>query len=136
MQAEDRIIFLEKRAKKFLRQTPSVWDSIDIGRIPDNGGVILITLLGERKEIPIHINYCKSLKKEIASQKVIQELFLQNESVVWLSDEHPKVLNREQVIKQVNQYLYVRYMEEADVMEQMALTVTIVKKLKPVYWGN
>ncbi|MDL5051453.1 hypothetical protein QQ054_36215 [Oscillatoria amoena NRMC-F 0135] len=63
MQAEDRIIFLEKRAKKFLRQTPSVWDSIDIGRIPDNGGVILITLLGERKEIPIHINYCKSLKK-------------------------------------------------------------------------
>ncbi|MDL5051452.1 hypothetical protein QQ054_36210 [Oscillatoria amoena NRMC-F 0135] len=45
-------------------------------------------------------------------------------------------MNREQVIKQVNQYLYVRYMEEADVMEQMALTVTIVKKTETCILGK
>lgn len=133
---KDRKGYLEKKAEKFIKQKPFLYNYLNRFALPQKGGIYYISLKTGDREIPLYINYTNDLATELVVKQMVHITLIEKCGREWLKEQGPEKLSTMQAAAMLSKTLYFRYLVEPDVQEQMALTVTAVTLLRPGYSGN
>ena len=72
----DRTFQLRKKARRFIKQLAVKYAELNAYALPETGGIYLLTLMHQGKEMPLYINFCDNLRMEIGAQQVVQQMLL------------------------------------------------------------
>ena len=135
--ANNRWESLQSKAQTLLNQSPVKYCGFEPSVLPESSGVYLITLKDENnQEQPLYIGEAKDLRGDILFKRAAYLISNTNQTIYWPKGNLPRYLTNIEFLLHYQQNSLLRFIEEPDTKDRLALTVALTLELSPVYSNN
>lgn len=128
---------IQYKAKTLLNQSPVKYCGFEPFVLPQKAGVYLITLKDENsEEQPLYIGETKDLRGDILFKRAAYLISNTNQTIYWPKGNLPRYLTNIEFLYHYYQNSLLRFIEEPDTKDRLALTVALTLELSPLYSNN
>jgi len=135
--ANNRWECIQAKVQRLLNQSPVKYCGFEPSVLPEKAGVYLITLKDENgQEQPLYIGETKDLRGDILFKRAAYLISNTNQTIYWPKGNIPKYLTNLEFLYHYYQNSFLRFIEEPDTKNRLALTVALTLELSPTYSNN
>ena len=128
---------IQAKAQLLLNQPPVKYCGFEPSVLPERAGVYLISLKDENgEEQPLYIGETKDLRGDILFKRAAYLISNTNQTIYWPKGNIPKYLTNLEFLYHYYQNSFLRFIEEPDTKDRLALTVALTLELSPLYHNN
>ena len=128
---------IQDKAQRILNQPPVKYCGFEPSVLPERAGVYLITLKDETgEEQPLYIGEAKDLRGDILFKRAAYIISNTNQTIYWPKGNLPRYLTNIEFLLHYQQNSFLRFIEEPDTKDRLALTVALTLELSPLYSNN
>ena len=128
---------IQAKAQLLLNQSPVKYCGFEPSVLPERAGVYVITLKDETgEEQPLYIGETKDLRGDILFKRAAYLISNTNQTIYWPKGNIPKYLTNLEFLYHYYQNSFLRFIEEPNTKNRLALTVALTLELSPVYNNN
>ena len=128
---------IQDKAQRILNQPPVKYCGFEPSVLPERAGVYLITLKDETgEEQPLYIGEAKDLRGDILFKRAAYLISNTNQTIYWPKGNLPRYLTNIEFLLHYQQNSFLRFIEEPDTKDRLALTVALTLELSPLYHNN
>ena len=135
--ADNRWESIQDKAQRILNQPPVKYCGFEPSVLPERAGVYLISLKDENgEEQPLYIGETKDLRGDILFKRAAYLISTTNQTIYWPKGNFPRYLTNLEFLYHYQQNCLLRFIEEPDTKDRLALTVALTLELSPAYSNN
>ena len=128
---------IQAKAQLLLNQSPVKYCGFEPSVLPERAGVYVITLKDETgEEQPLYIGETKDLRGDILFKRAAYLISTTNQTIYWPKGNFPRYLTNLEFLYHYYQNSFLRFIEEPDTKDRLALTVALTLELSPLYHNN
>lgn len=128
---------IQAKAKRFLRQPPAKYCGFEPSILPERAGVYLITLKDESgEERPLYIGETQDLREDILFKRAAYFIANGKQTIYWPKENFPEYLTNMEFLLYYQDNSLLRFTEEPNSKDRLALTVALTLELSPAYYNN
>ena len=135
--ADNRWESIQDKAQRILNQPPVKYCGFEPSVLPERAGVYLISRKDENgEEQPLYIGETKDLRGEILFKRAAYLISTTNQTIYWPKGNIPRYLTNLEFLYHYQQNCLLRFIEEPDTKDRLALAVALTLELLPAYSNN
>ena len=128
---------IQGKAQTLLNQPPVNYCGFMPSVLPESAGVYLITLKDEiGEEQPLYIGETKDLRGDMLFKLAAYLISNTRQTIYWPKGNIPKYLTNLEFLYHYQQNSLLRFIEEPDTKDRLALAVALTLELSPAYSNN
>ena len=128
---------IQAKAQLLLSQSPIKYCGFDPSVLPERAGVYVITLKDETgEEQPLYIGETKDLRGDILFKRAAYLISNTNQTIYWPKGNFPRYLTNLEILYHYYQNSFLRFIEEPNTKDSLALAVALTLELSPTYSNN